>query len=60
MPLYAVICVITIFILCCIIDQLRIKFLEKPFFNRFSGKIQSLSDSVCNKFNNMADKINIK
>lgn len=60
MPLYAVICVITIFILCCIIDQLRIKFLEKPFFNRFFGKIQSLSDSVCNKFNNMADKINIK
>lgn len=60
MPLYAFICVIAIFIVCCIIDQLRIKFLEKPFFNRFSGKIQSLSASVICRLNNFADQINIK
>lgn len=60
MPLYAFICVIAIFIVCCIIDQLRIKFLEKPFFNRLSGKIQSLSASVICRLNNFADQINIK
>ena len=33
MPLYAVSCVAAIYIVCTLIDQLRMKLIEKPFFN---------------------------
>ncbi|MBR3102240.1 MAG: acyltransferase [Lachnospiraceae bacterium] len=33
MPLYAVGCVAAIYVVCMLIDQLRIKLIEKPFFN---------------------------
>lgn len=32
MPLYSVVCVISIFVICVIIDQIRINLIEKPFF----------------------------
>ena len=33
MPLYAVSCVVAIYIACALIDQLRIRLIEKPFFH---------------------------
>lgn len=44
MPLYAIVCVLAIFCICTVIDQLRIHFIEKPFFkfwDKHYGSIQS-------------------
>lgn len=60
MPLYAVVCAIGIFVVCVVIDQLRINFIEKPFFKCFSGKIQNISDSVRIRIENVVKKYDIK
>ncbi len=39
---HGVISVIIIFVVCVLIDQIRIKFIEKPFFNKFDKRIDKL------------------
>ncbi len=47
--LYSIISVLVIFIVCTSIDQIRIFFIEKPFFKKFSRKIDSYEKKLCKK-----------
>ena len=58
--LHAVGSVCAIFIICTIIDYLRIRFLEKPFFNWFDKKIDKLSNWYQQKERKIFDKLHIK
>ena len=56
MPLYAVGCVASIYIICTLIDQLRIRLIEKPFFklwdrhwNGFLAKYEKIERAVLSK-----------
>lgn len=44
--LHAVLSVLGIYIICVIIDQLRIRLIEKPFFNYFGEKIDNIEDKI--------------
>ena len=58
MPLYAVSCVAAIYIVCALIDQLRIRLIEKPFFklwdshwDDFLAKYKKIEKRVLSKMN---------
>ena len=44
--LHAVLSVLGIYIICMTIDQLRIRLIEKPFFNYFGEKIDNIEDKI--------------
>ncbi len=60
MVLHAVGSVIGIFIICSAIDYLRIKFIEKPFFNRFDKFLNKLTESYVKFESKMLKALNIK
>ena len=43
---HSIISVLLIYSICTLIDCLRIKFLEKPFFSRFGDKIDKLENKI--------------
>ena len=58
MPLYAVSCVAAIYIVCALIDQLRIRLIEKPFFQLwdrhwagFLAKYKKIEMNILSKMN---------
>ena len=58
MPLYAVSCVAAIYIVCALIDQLRIRLIEKPFFqlwdrhwDGFLAKYKKIEKNILSKMN---------
>lgn len=42
MPLYAIGCVVGIFIVCSVLDQIRMEVLEKPVLERLDGKLEGV------------------
>ena len=58
MPLHAILSVIGVFVVCSLLDLLRINFIEKPFFklwdkhwDKISAKFTALGTKVCEKLN---------
>lgn len=49
MILHAIICVIVIYVLCTVIDYLRIRFIEKPLMNKFNDKFTKIDDYISGK-----------
>ena len=56
MPVHAVVSVIVVFIICSLIDMLRIRFIEKPFFefwdkhwDKFCHKFITLENKMCER-----------
>lgn len=50
LPLYSIVCVIAIYMVCVVIDLLRIKFVETPLFNKLAKCKKYIS--ICNKIDN--------
>lgn len=48
--LHAVLSVLGIYLICTVIDQLRIRFLERPFFRRFGAKLDELQERFAKKY----------
>jgi hypothetical protein len=59
MPLYAIVCVISIFIICDVIDIIRIKLLEKPFFKFWDRHWERMIEWIITKENKVYKKMNI-
>lgn len=47
LPVHAVLCTIGVFIVCLVIDKIRITLLERPLFKRLSNKLSSLDTKSC-------------
>lgn len=48
--LYSIVVILSIFFVCSLFEFLRIKFFEKPLFDRFGNVIQEFEDSVRNHY----------
>lgn len=60
MPLYVICCVVGVFAICSMIDYLRIKLIEKPFFNYFDKKYERISWVFKRKEDSVFEKITKK
>lgn len=57
---HALLSVLFIFLACSFIDMLRIRFIEKPFFRYFDGKIEHIKNDYINFEKEVSKKFNIK
>lgn len=44
--IYAVLSVVVVFSVCSVIDYLRIRFIEKPFFKKFDNKLEKADEKI--------------
>lgn len=60
MPLYAVGCVAAIYVVCMLIDQLRIRLIEKPFFMLWDRHWDSILSRYKKIERDLFQKINVR
>lgn len=59
MPLYAICCVVAVFIICIVIDVLRKKVIEPPFFNWVDIRWEKASEVLKGKEDELFSQFNI-